>query len=245
MNTTTSEPISVPPCSRCAATHVVRNGVNSVGTPTFRCRTCGHRFVANPRKGPIPEDQRSLIRRLLRERLSLRAIVRIVGVSRSWLQRFVNALYAATPREPGPLKKKAGQVRIEVDEMWSFIGKKEEPWWVWTAQDSRTRQVVGMAVGERDEFTARCLWESLPTEYRERAIVATDLLPVYEAVVPERWHATGEKGSGLTNHIERFFGTVRQRCARFVRKTLSFSRKMENHVGALWYFIRQYNLCRA
>ena len=245
MNTPTSEPISVPPCSRCAATHVVRNGVNSVGTPTFRCRTCGHRFVANPRKGPIPEDQRSLIRRLLRERLSLRAIVRIVGVSRSWLQRFVNALYAATPREPGPLKKKAGQVRIEVDEMWSFIGKKEEPWWVWTAQDSRTRQVVGMAVGERDEFTARCLWESLPTEYRERAIVATDLLPVYEAVVPERWHATGEKGSGLTNHIERFFGTVRQRCARFVRKTLSFSRKMENHVGALWYFIRHYNLRRA
>jgi insertion element IS1 protein InsB len=30
-----------------------------------------------------------------------------------------------------------------------------------------------------------------------------------------------------------------------VRKTLSFSRKMENHVGALWYFIRHYNLCRA
>jgi IS1 family transposase len=129
--------------------------------------------------------------------------------------------------------------------MWSFIGKKEEPRWVWTAQDSRTRQVVGMAVGQRDEFTARCLWESLPAEYRERAIVATDLLPVYEAIVPERWHATGKKGSGLTNHIERFFGTVRHRCARFVRKTLSFPRKMENHVGALWYFIRQYNLCRA
>ncbi|HEY7315540.1 MAG TPA: IS1 family transposase, partial [Gemmataceae bacterium] len=38
--------------------------------------------------------------------------------------------------------------------------------------------------------------------------------------------------------------TLRQRCARLVRKTLSFSRKMENHVGALWYFIRYYNLCR-
>jgi IS1 family transposase len=129
--------------------------------------------------------------------------------------------------------------------MWSFIGKKAEPWWVWTAQDRRTRQVVGMAVGDRDEFTARCLGESLPPGHRERAIVATDLLPIYEAMVPERWHATGGKGSGLTNHSERFFGTVRQRCARVVRKTLSFSRKMENHVGALWYFIRYYNLCRA
>jgi IS1 family transposase len=136
-------------------------------------------------------------------------------------------------------------VRVEVDELWSFIGEKGEVWWVWVALDSHTRQVVAMAAGDRDEFTARCLWEALPPEYRERAIVATDLLPVYQAVVPEDWHATGGKGAGLTVHIERFFCTLRQRCARFVRKTLSFSRKMENHVGALWYFIRQYNLCRA
>ncbi len=45
---------------------------------------------------------------------------------------------------------------------------------------------------------------------------------------------------GSTAHVERFFGTLGQRCARLVRKTLSFSRKMENHVGDLWYFIRYY-----
>jgi hypothetical protein len=67
----------------------------------------------------------------------------------------------------------------------------------------------------------------------------------YRTLVPEDWHATGGKEMGLTVHIERFFGTLRHRCARLVRKTLSFSRKMENHIGALWYFIRQYNLCRA
>jgi transposase-like protein len=105
MNTTTPELAPIPPCSRCAATHVVRNGANSAGTPTFRCRACGHRFVANPRKGSVPEEKRALIRRLLLERLSLRAIVRVVGVSRSWLQRFVNTLYAQTPWEAGPLKK--------------------------------------------------------------------------------------------------------------------------------------------
>jgi IS1 family transposase len=136
-------------------------------------------------------------------------------------------------------------VRVEVDELWSFIGEKRQVWWVWVALDSRTRQVVAMAAGDRDEFTARCLWESMPPEYRERAIVATDLLPVYQAVVPERWHATGGKEMGLTAHVGRFFCTLRQHYARFVRKTLSFSWKMENHVGALWYFIRHYNLCHA
>lgn len=105
MNTTTPETAPVPPCPRCAATHVVHNGVNSAGTPTFRCRPCGRRFVADPRKGPVSHERQALIRRLLLERLSLRAITRAVGVSRSWLQRFVNTLYAETPWEPGTLKK--------------------------------------------------------------------------------------------------------------------------------------------
>ncbi|MBP6219289.1 MAG: IS1 family transposase, partial [Oligoflexales bacterium] len=33
----------------------------------------------------------------------------------------------------------------------------------------------------------------------------------------------------------------RQRCSRLVRKTLSFSKKVENHIGAIWYFVRHYN----
>jgi insertion element IS1 protein InsB len=144
----------------------------------------------------------------------------------------------------GAAQKKSGEVVIEADELWSFIGTKKQVWWVWVALDARTRQVVAMAVGDRNEFTAQCLWEALPTGYQKRAIVATDLLPVYRAVVPEDQHAPAGKEAGLTAHVERFFGTLRQRCARFVRKTLSFSRKMENHVGALWYFVRLYNACR-
>jgi transposase-like protein len=105
MNTTTTEPAAIPPCPRCSSSQVVRNGPNAAGTPTFRCRPCGRRFVAEPRKGPVSEEKRSLVRRLLGERLSLRAIARVVGVSRSWLQEFVNTLYAQTPWEPGPLKK--------------------------------------------------------------------------------------------------------------------------------------------
>jgi transposase-like protein len=99
-------PDPIPPCPRCHATHVVRNGHNRSGSPNFLCRGCGRQFVARPKKGPVPEETRALVRRLLRERMALRAIVRAVGVSRSWLQAFVNDLYReATPWEPGPLKK--------------------------------------------------------------------------------------------------------------------------------------------
>jgi insertion element IS1 protein InsB len=96
----------VPNCPRCHGTHVVRNGVNSAGTPTFRCRDCGRRFVTAPQKGPITPEQEALVWRLLGERMSLQAIARVTGRSRSWLQQFVNQLYEYdTPREVEPLKK--------------------------------------------------------------------------------------------------------------------------------------------
>ncbi|MGZ8215805.1 IS1 family transposase, partial [Methylomagnum sp.] len=43
--------------------------------------------------------------------------------------------------------------------------------------------------------------------------------------------------SGQTSHIERFNNTLRQRVARLARQTLSFSKSLENHIGAIWYFI--------
>ncbi|MCI5167624.1 MAG: IS1 family transposase, partial [Candidatus Electrothrix sp. GM3_4] len=32
-----------------------------------------------------------------------------------------------------------------------------------------------------------------------------------------------------------------QRISRLVRDTLSFSKKIENHIGAIWNFIHHYN----
>lgn len=130
---------------------------------------------------------------------------------------------------------------LEVDELWSFVGGKGDVWWVWVALDADTRQVVGMVAGDRSEYTARCLWDTLPDEYRDGAVFCTDFLPAYRAVLPEGRHAAAGKEAGLTNHVERFWLTVRQRVGRLVRKTLSFSKCWENHVGAIWDFIRHYN----
>jgi len=56
----------------------------------------------------------------------------------------------------------------------------------------------------------------------------------------KRHRAVG-KESGKTNHVERFNNTLRQRVSRLARKTLSFSKKLENHIGALWNFVHDYN----
>ncbi len=130
---------------------------------------------------------------------------------------------------------------MELDELWSFVRGKHRVRWVWAAVDTDTRQVVAMVVGDRSEDTARRLWAALPAGYRDRASVCTDFWGAYRAAVPADQHLPGGKDSGLTAHVERFWCTLRQRCSRFVRKTLSFSKCDRNHLGALWYVIRLYN----
>ena len=106
VSNSTPAPAPIPPCPRCSGTHVVRNGANASGNPVFRCQTCGRRFVAAPKKGPVGESDRDLVRRLLAERVGIRAIARVTGRSRSWVPGFVNALYReGTPHDPGPPPK--------------------------------------------------------------------------------------------------------------------------------------------
>jgi insertion element IS1 protein InsB len=64
-----------------------------------------------------------------------------------------------------------------------------------------------MVAGDRSEATARALWEALPEAYRDEALFCTGFRAAYAAVLPAERHAPGEKGDGLTNHVERFFGT--------------------------------------
>jgi IS1 family transposase len=135
---------------------------------------------------------------------------------------------------------------LECDELWSFVGKKRQQTWVWLAINRATREIVGVALGARTKATARKLWASLPGVYRQCAVCYTDFWEAYAAMLPSKRHRAVGKDSGETNHIERFNNTLRQRCSRLVRKTLSFSKKLENHIGALWYFVHDYNAsCRA
>ena len=130
---------------------------------------------------------------------------------------------------------------LECDEIWSYVGKKRCQKWIWLAINRETREIVGVAIGARTKATARKLWASLPAVYRQCAVCYSDFWEAYAAILPSKRHRACGKESGQTNHIERCNNTLRQRCSRLVRRTLSFSKKLANHIGAIWYFIHNYN----
>jgi IS1 family transposase len=129
---------------------------------------------------------------------------------------------------------------LELDELWSFVRRKGRQAWVWIAVSFQSRQVVAMMVGDRSAKTCRRLWERLPDAYRALATY-TDFWQAYQSVVPHEQHQPCKKGSGLTNAVERFNLTLRQRVGRMVRKTLSFSRSWAMHLLCLRLFVDGYN----
>lgn len=99
----------MPACSTCTSAHTIKNGRIHTGKQRFKCRACGRQFVEDPDTPPIPQSTRDLIDKLLLERLSLAAIVRVTGVSERWLQSYVNQKYYLTAQQVEvPQKNLAG-----------------------------------------------------------------------------------------------------------------------------------------
>ena len=128
-----------------------------------------------------------------------------------------------------------------MDEIWSFVRKKVNQAWIWFALCRKTRQIVAYVIGDRDEVTCRKLWLAIPQAY-QRGTCYTDFWKAYQAAIPSQQHQPGGKETGETAHIERFNNTLRQRLARFVRKTLSFSKSLLMHEICLSLFVWRYNM---
>ena len=228
-------------CPDCDSERIKKNGTIHNKKHKYQCNNCGRQFVEAPQNKIISDETKALIERLLLEKLPLSGIARSVQVSETWLQAYVNEKYRAVKREVDVPKKPKGRLTIECDELWSFVGNKANKQWVWLAIDLDTRQCVGCFVGSRSREGAQGLWDSLPPVYRQCAVAYTDFWEAYKQVFPSTRHHGVGKETGKTSHIERFNNTLRQRISRLVRKTLSFSKKLENHIGAIWNFIHHYN----
>ena len=130
--------------------------------------------------------------------------------------------------------------RLEADEMWSFVGNKGNKQWIWLVMNTANRQIIGFHIGGRGQADAKILFDKIPAIFNTKAVFFTDFWNGYHILEKDKHQAAG-KEKGYTNHIERFNNTLRQRCSRLVRKTLSFSKKLDNHIGAIKYFICHYN----
>lgn len=236
--------VSQASCPDCGSTGISRNGLTRHGKQNHKCRDCGRQFVLDPVWKAITPEQYHLIDRMLLERVSMTGIARILQISEDSVQRYVNRKSKDVSQQVEVSEKPKKRLTVQMDELWSFVDDKGSEQWVWLALDVETREIVGVHVGDRSATSARAIWDSMPPVYRQCAVIYTDHWSAYPAVLPQKRHRSVDKDSGLTSHIERFNCTLRQRVSRLVRKSLSFSKKLENHIAAVWNFVHHYNVTR-
>lgn len=227
-------------CARCGSINLVRNGTNKCGNPQYHCKDCGTYRVLKPQQGHTPAKKAQVLR-AYRERISLRGLERVFGVSRqtimNWLIAYVDELPTLVQTL---LPKQAGDV-LEADEAWSFVARRVEKRWLWTVQCRRTRQIVAFVIGDHSEPTCRRLWDAIPKAYRSCRSYS-DFWKAYAKVFPKQTHQQVGKETGQTAHQERWYCTLRQWLGRYTRETLSFSKTDFHHELVTRWFIIEHNL---
>jgi insertion element IS1 protein InsB len=123
----------------------------------------------------------------------------------------------------------------DVDEMWSFVGKKQEQRWLWHAIDHRTGEVLAYVFGRRQDAVFLQL-KALLEPFRITRL-HRDYWGAYgRHLDPEAYHP----GKRNTQNIERKHLTLRTRIKRLMRKTICFSKAIEMHDIIIGLFVNRY-----
>jgi insertion element IS1 protein InsB len=220
--------VKIECCTQCGSIDIVKNGTTQSGKQKFHCHTCGAWRTLAP-SVPYTKERKEEVLRAYQERPSMRGIQRAFGVARQTLARWLREKAASLLDLVDTLMPAQPDDVLELDELWSFVLKKANKRWVWIALCRRTRQIVAYFIGDRSEKSCWQLWKRIPEAYK-KCHSFSDFWEAYQKVFPSETHQCVDKKSGETAHVERWNNTLRQRIARFVRKTLSFSKSDFYHL---------------
>jgi insertion element IS1 protein InsB len=122
----------------------------------------------------------------------------------------------------------------EVDEMWSFVGCKKDPRWLWHAIDHRSGQVLAYVLGRRQDevfLKLKVLLEPFGI-----ARFYTDYWGAYTRHIDADQHQPGKRN---TQKIERKHLTLRTRIKRLARQTICFSKSIQMHDIVIGLFVNR------
>jgi len=123
----------------------------------------------------------------------------------------------------------------ELDEMWSYVGKKANQRWLWHAIDHHSGQVLAYVFGQRKDTVFLQLQALLEPFGITRFY--TDGWGAYERYIAPEKHEVGKQH---TQTIESKHINLRTRIKCLVRRTICFSKTTTMHDLVTGLFINRY-----
>src|SRR5215813_1076778 len=205
-------------CSYCQDTDIVRHGMTRQGKQRYRCRQClegrGRTFLLEYSYAGQSPDIKQVNQATLKDLDPEHVEVEICRADE--------------------LAQRRG-LASELDEMWSYVGKKAEPRWLWHAIDHHRGTVLAYVFGRRKDAVFLQLQALLEPFGITRFY--TDGWGAYERhIAPEQHHV----GKENTQKIESKHINLRTRIKRLVRRTICFSKTTTMHDLVIGLFINRY-----
>jgi len=122
----------------------------------------------------------------------------------------------------------------ELDEIWSFVGRKQQPRWLWGALDHQTGRILAYVFGRREDQALLQL-KALLAPFGIRRFYTDGWGAYHRHLAPDQ-HVVGKR---RTQQLERKHLTLRTRIKRLVRKTICFSRSVPMHDIVIGLFINR------
>ena len=115
--------MSCPSCQ--STTRQVKHGRNPSGSQRYLCQTCTRTYTPEPTPTGYDTALRQQALRLYADGMNLRRIARHLGVVHqtvaNWVAAHADPLPAQPPQPEGPVEV------AELDELYTFIGRKKAP----------------------------------------------------------------------------------------------------------------------
>lgn len=222
-------------CPHCHCTKVVKNGKKRTGIQNFLCKSCKKQFQweyfyqgANPMV-------KSQVKIALLHGSGIRDSCKVFGISP---QTTINLILSEGKKIKITSRQKYYE-RIEIDEMYSFVGSKNKKVWIFYAYAPETKEILAVTMGKRSRKQLQSLMIQIENLKIEIGFYCTDKFEAFKDVFPYYKHLIGKK---FTKNIEGINTLIRSKIARFHRRTTKFSKKLTVQWFLMKIFIFYFNL---
>ena len=123
-------------CVYCKSEKIVKNGKSNQGKQRYLCKECGKIFVENPERRHYSNYLKKIAIRLYTDGVEIAVIARSLEVPYETVRSWIRAEGEKAIKKMEVRKKKFQNKEFEkagLDEMQTYIGKKENDIWIWTA----------------------------------------------------------------------------------------------------------------
>ncbi len=179
-----------------------RKGRDRKGNQRYQCRQCS-KWFQKPQDKPLegmylPVAKAEAILKMLVEGMSVRTIERLTDVHRDTILRLLVLVGEKCERIMGRYVRNVRVRDVEMDEVWSFIGKKEKrvrpeddqnlgDAYCFVAIERHTKLVLNIAMGKRNKLTTDAFVEGVRDAIAPGCAfqVTTDGFQPYKTAIPD------------------------------------------------------------